>query len=262
MAGGFVTEAMGRDGRMVANTTVVRCVGHNAPVAIVDPARRRRTPTQERGRATVDAICAAAAALIEEGGFPALTTNRVARRAGVSITAVYAYFPDKWAIAHELFERFEQARADELSGLYETFVTSEDWAGVIDRLWDRMARFRIETPAGVALRQAMLVSPPLAELDRQGTIRAATAFSAAILGRNPAVDRAEAFRAAWSISVAAGPIIDESVRDGTINQRQLDDGKRMVIRHLEPLLGEAKTLPGIRGARPRRTNGRQYQREA
>ena len=257
VAGGFVTEAMGKDGPN--GSKYYRCVcgvGHNASVAAVDPARRRRTPTQERARATVDAICAAAAALVEEGGFPALTTNAVARRAGVSITAVYSYFPDKWAIAHELFERFEQARAEELRGLYEEFVTSDDWAGVVDRLWDRMARFRIETPAGVALRQAMLVSPALAELDRQGTIRAATAFSAAILGRNPAVDRDEAFRAAWSISLAAGPLIDESARDGTINQRQLDDGKRMIVRHLVPLLGEAKTLPGIQRTAPPASNGR------
>jgi AcrR family transcriptional regulator len=223
------------------------------PVAILDPARRRRTPTQERGRATVDAICAAAAALIEEGGITSLTTNAVARRAGVSITAVYAYFPDKWAIAHELFERFENARAEVLSGLYEEFLTTDDWAGVIDRLWDRMARFRIETPAGIALRQAMLVAPRLATLDREGSLRAATAFAAAVVERNPAVDRDAAFLAAWSISLAAGPLIDDAVRDGSLRQAQLDDGKRMVIRHLETFLGPARTMPGRRSAEhPRR----------
>jgi AcrR family transcriptional regulator len=221
-------------------------VGHNGAVAAVDPARRRRTPTQERARATVEAICAAAAELIEEGGLPALTTNAVARRAAVSITAVYAYFPDKWAIVHELFERFEVARATELAGLYEEFVVSEDWSGVIDRLWDRMAELRIETPAGVALRQAMLVSPPLANLDREGTLRAASSFSAAMLARDPAIDPDEAFRCSWTISLVAGPIIDDSVRDGSVHRRQLDDGKRMVIRHLEPLLGPAMTMPGER----------------
>src|SRR6187431_2594028 len=143
-----------------------------------DVTRRRRTPSQERSRITVDAICAAASAIIEEGGLPTLTTNAVARRAGVSITAVYAYFPDKWSIVHELFGRFEQARAAELSGLYEAFVASDDWAGVIDELWDRMARFRIETPAGVTLRLAMLGSPRLADLDREGSVRAATGFAA------------------------------------------------------------------------------------
>jgi AcrR family transcriptional regulator len=219
-----------------------------ASVADPDYARRRRTPTQERARATVDAICAAASAILEEGGITTLTTNAVARRAGVSITAVYAYFPDKWAIVHELFDRFEQARAEELAGLFEAFVTSDDWAGVIDRLWERMARFRIDTPAGVTLRQAMLGSPPLAELDRQGTVRAATGFAAAIRARDPAVDPEAAFRAAWAISLAAGPLIDDSVRDGTVATERLDEGKRMIVRHLEPLLGPARTMPGLRPA--------------
>ncbi len=222
-------------------------------------ARRRRRPTQERARATVDAICAAASELIEEGGITTLTTNAVARRAGVSITAVYAYFPDKWAIVHELFLRFELARAEDLAGMYEAFATSDDWAGVIDEMWDRMARFRIETPAGVTLRLAMLGSPPLADLDREGSVRAATGFAAAIVGRNPAVDPDDAYRAAWVISLAAGPLIDDSVRDGRVSQELLDEGKRLIIRHLEPLLGPARTIPGSRPARRPRTSGAQGQ---
>ena len=237
---------------MVAKTTVVVPIRHNESVADLGLARRRRRPTQERAHATVDAICAAAAEMIEEGGITTLTTNEVARRAGVSITAVYAYFPDKWAIVHELFDRFEHARAAELGDLYQQFVTTDDWAGIIDELWDRMARFRIETAAGVALRQAMLGSPQLAELDRDGSVRAATEFAAAICRRNPAVDPEVAYHAAWVISLAAGPLIDDSVRDGTVAQDRLDEGKRMIIRHLEPLLGRAGTMPGHRPAGRRR----------
>ena len=237
---------------MVAKTTVVVPIRHNDFVADLGLARRRRRPTQERAHATVDAICAAAAEMIEEGGITTLTTNEVARRAGVSITAVYAYFPDKWAIVHELFERFEQARAAELGDLYEQFVATDDWAGIVDELWDRMARFRIDTAAGVALRQAMLGSPQLAELDRGGSVRAATGFAAAICGRTPTVDPENAYRVAWVISLAAGPLIDDSVRDGTVAQDRLDEGKRMIIRHLEPLLGPAATLPGQGPVRRRR----------
>ena len=237
---------------MVAKTTVVVLIRHNESVADLGLARRRRRPTQERAHATVDAICGAAAEMIEEGGITTLTTNEVARRAGVSITAVYAYFPDKWAIVHELFDRFEHARAAELGDLYQQFVTTDDWAGIIDELWDRMARFRIETAAGVALRQAMLGSPQLAELDRDGSVRAATDFAAAICRRNPAVDPEVAYHAAWVISLAAGPLIDDSVRDGTVAQDRLDEGKRMIIRHLEPLLGPAGTMPGQRRPRGRR----------
>jgi hypothetical protein len=66
----------------------------------------------------------------------------------------------------------------------------------------------------------------------------------------------DAYRAAWVISLAAGPLIDDSVRDGTVAQERLDEGKRLIIRHLEPLLGPAKTMPGKRATSRRRTNGR------
>lgn len=47
----------------------------------------------------------AAAELISRDGYAAMTTNAVARRAGVSIGSVYQYFPDKSAILVCLLER-------------------------------------------------------------------------------------------------------------------------------------------------------------
>ncbi len=47
----------------------------------------------------------AAAALISRDGYAAMSTNAVARRAGVSIGSVYQYFPDKTAILVCLLER-------------------------------------------------------------------------------------------------------------------------------------------------------------
>ena len=191
-------------------------------------ARRRRTPSQDRSRTTVDAICAAAAAIIEETGLGSLTTNAVARRAGVSITAVYAYFPDKWAIVHELFERFERLRAEALVGLFEDFDTVDDWAAVIDETWDRMARFRVEVPAGVALRKALYSEPRLAALDHEGSVASARLFSAAMLARQPELDPAQAYRAAWAVALIAGVLIDDAVRDGQVDWAQLAEGKRVI----------------------------------
>jgi AcrR family transcriptional regulator len=75
------------------------------------PALRRVTPRQARARASVEAILEAAAQILEAGGESAFNTNAVAERAGVSIGAVYRYFPDKRAILVALSER-EQARLD------------------------------------------------------------------------------------------------------------------------------------------------------
>ncbi|MCJ8519082.1 AcrR family transcriptional regulator [Pseudorhizobium tarimense] len=59
----------------------------------------RKFPRQARARATVEAIIVATAQLLTEEGFEALTTARVAERAGVSVGSLYQYFPNKRALA-------------------------------------------------------------------------------------------------------------------------------------------------------------------
>ncbi len=58
----------------------------------------RKLPTQSRSKATVDAIIEAATHILREQGLQALSTNKVAEMAGVSIGSLYQYFPNKDAI--------------------------------------------------------------------------------------------------------------------------------------------------------------------
>ena len=53
----------------------------------------------------MDIILEAAAQLLERDGLEGFTTDAVAERAGVSIGAVYRYFPNKRALTHALAER-------------------------------------------------------------------------------------------------------------------------------------------------------------
>jgi AcrR family transcriptional regulator len=200
--------------------------------------RRRRTPSQARSRETVDAICAAASSIIEAEGITALTTNAVASRAGVSITSVYAYFPDKWAIVHELFGRFERLRGDALVELADDLRTAPEWRPVMDTVWDTMARFRAEVPGGMALRRALHSSPELAELDRQGSERSARTFATLMLARRPGLDPDAAHRAAWAATLVAGTLLDDVVRDGTIDHLALAEGKRLIKTYLALYLDE------------------------
>jgi AcrR family transcriptional regulator len=55
----------------------------------------RKAPRQERAKATVDAILRAAAHILRADGYDGLSTNRVAKKAGVSIGSLYQYFPSK-----------------------------------------------------------------------------------------------------------------------------------------------------------------------
>jgi AcrR family transcriptional regulator len=59
---------------------------------------QRRNPSQARSRATWEAIVEAASQILERHGPAALTTTRVAERAGVSIGTLYQYFAGKEAI--------------------------------------------------------------------------------------------------------------------------------------------------------------------
>lgn len=65
----------------------------------------RKSPRQERARATVDAIIQASAYILKKRGYDELTTNRIADKAGVNIASLYQYFPNKEAIVAELLRR-------------------------------------------------------------------------------------------------------------------------------------------------------------
>jgi len=65
----------------------------------------RKEPSQERSRVTYDAIVAATARVLVKDGYDALSTNRVAREAGVSVGSLYQYFPGKEALVAAVMEQ-------------------------------------------------------------------------------------------------------------------------------------------------------------
>jgi AcrR family transcriptional regulator len=83
----------------------------------------RRTPKQERARATVDAVIEASARILVEDGFERLNTNRVAEVAGVSVGTLYQYFPNKEAIVGALVERIAEER---IAAFGDTLMTLAD----------------------------------------------------------------------------------------------------------------------------------------
>jgi AcrR family transcriptional regulator len=85
-------------------------------VMVVQPSagelRWVRPPRQVRSQQTLDRILDAAEALVAEKGFEDATVGEVVRRAGSSVGAFYARFPDKDALLYALYERYlEQATA-------------------------------------------------------------------------------------------------------------------------------------------------------
>jgi AcrR family transcriptional regulator len=110
----------------------------------------RRRPKQRRARQTVEAVLDAVVRVLKREGVSAVTTNRVAEVAGVSIGSVYQYFPDKQAI----FAALHQRHIEEIDRLVETQLIQHAASSL-----DELIRAVIET-----LVDAHTIDPELYEL--------------------------------------------------------------------------------------------------
>ena len=108
-------------------------------------ARRR----QERGRARIDQILAAAAETFGELGYEATTTNAIAARAGMSPGSLYQFFANKEDIARAMAERY----ADELAQLDDVNVTSagDDLGPAVRAALGPIVAFNLQHPGFKAL---------------------------------------------------------------------------------------------------------------
>ena len=83
------------------------------------PTKPRKNASQERSRATVDALVEATARILVREGFEKTSTNRIAEIAGVSVGSLYQYFPSKEALVAAVIDRHH----DEIMGIVRTTLT-------------------------------------------------------------------------------------------------------------------------------------------
>ena len=72
------------------------------------PTTPRKNASQERSRATVDALIEATARILVREGFDKASTNRIAEVAGVSVGSLYQYYPGKEALVAAVIDRHNQ----------------------------------------------------------------------------------------------------------------------------------------------------------
>jgi len=76
------------------------------PTPLESDLRWVRPPQQVRSQETLDRILAAASSLVAAKGFEDTPVSEIVARAGSSVGAFYARFPDKHALLHALSHRF------------------------------------------------------------------------------------------------------------------------------------------------------------
>ncbi|MBV8412094.1 MAG: TetR family transcriptional regulator [Alphaproteobacteria bacterium] len=76
----------------------------------------RKQASQERSRATVDALIEATARILVRDGFDKASTNRIAEQAGVSIGSLYQYYPSKEALVAAVIDRHNRGLMQVVQG--------------------------------------------------------------------------------------------------------------------------------------------------
>ena len=97
------------------------------------PTNPRKSATQERSRATVQALLDATARVLTKEGYDRASTNRIAATAGVSVGSLYQYFPNKEALVAALVARHNREMLDLLRDALKE-VASLDLATAIAKL--------------------------------------------------------------------------------------------------------------------------------
>src|ERR1051326_7572602 len=68
----------------------------------------RKSPSQDRAKATVDALLDATQKVLKKEGYDGTTTNKIAARAGVSVGSLYQYFDSKDQLVIAVGERHHE----------------------------------------------------------------------------------------------------------------------------------------------------------
>ncbi|MFD1938053.1 MULTISPECIES: TetR/AcrR family transcriptional regulator [Nonomuraea] len=108
----------------------------------------RRIPVQRRSAEKVDRMLDAAAALLDEGGYDALSTRTVAARTGMPIGSIYRFFSDKRSLAAALTRRnLEQF----VARIEPKLVGARAWDPVIDIVVDEYLDMKSSVPGFAVL---------------------------------------------------------------------------------------------------------------
>jgi AcrR family transcriptional regulator len=198
---------------------------------------KRRPPVQRRARATVDDILEAAARILEKRGARALTTNEVARVAGVGIGTLYQYFGSKEEIVEALQERHFAEMGRPFLARMEELADAP-----LDEMVTGLATLmRTSDLLNSALSKALLAFPsrarPKAVLHlEQRTAEILHAYLVRLSPRaNPDALRIPVFLVVQTVEALIISTSQHKPR-GLSRQRFTEELANIVIRYLSPLL--------------------------
>ncbi|WP_417521978.1 TetR/AcrR family transcriptional regulator [Marinobacter sp.] len=195
----------------------------------------RRIPVQARGKATVEKIRKASLDILGEEGLEALNTNAIAERAGINISTLYSYYPDKYTILYDLFEVFEETRSHFVILKMQELAGRASWREWFSQVIDGLAAYRLEDPAGIALRRALVLRPELHELDIQSSKLASESLANTLVQRF-SLDMRTAEKISETAIESITHMLDSAFHRSPPNLDKVEELKLLVTRYLSPYL--------------------------
>jgi AcrR family transcriptional regulator len=176
----------------------------DAPATALTP---RRLPTQQRGRDTVELVLRAAGDEIDREGLDKLTTKRIAAAAGLSVGALYEYFPNKESIVHALADQWLEKVREAVDAVHPRHGGGRDVISYLNDQFSLVARLYEDRPGLGALIQMLQAVPALAGLARQHDEQVAANVATALRHYAPHADAAAIDAASRCIGIVCHDIL-------------------------------------------------------
>lgn len=200
----------------------------------------RCRPTQRRSLDTFQLVLDTAALLLERHGFSAFTTNLLADEAGVSVRAVYRYFPNKHAVVAELAQQMNRTWREAVEQAGDFADTSLEWSVLWDGYIERYVAAVRATPGARAVLSAMRDDPALRAVDDIANRRYIDGIHAALRVRNPNLGDDEAQAAAVVLMRSTIAVLDAAFEADDTTARRLVDNLLAMHQALLARLLESK----------------------
>ena len=199
----------------------------------------RKEPRQARARQTREKILSATAALLEETGLEGINTNIIARQAGVNISAVYKYFPNKYAILSTLAVRLNDKQTALTLEYLDGIDAGTGWQDIVRGMVDTMVEGTRREKGLIALQSAMLASPELKAMYRQSNDEVAKVFIRAFEKSGISLPASKKKLIGSCIGEIVPAMLDYSVSRGKrFDPKIIEELKRMHIGYLSTYLDE------------------------
>jgi AcrR family transcriptional regulator len=198
-----------------------------------EPTVRTRA-RQQRSQATFDTILASAGALFDEQGVEVTTMDAIARRAGVSIGAVYRFFQNQDAVVATVANRCSEQIQEAALPQFSDESLQRDADAVITDFLAAFLRVLDDVPGSRGLLSAVFTHPTVQE-----TLLWTTHVERFIVRYAPGLRPARRRQAAHTYQVITTTLMARAVEPGQRTSAQLEETRSVLLGYTHQLALEA-----------------------